>query len=43
VALKRLVEAKLKGVEVKAPEIPKVEVGDLMKALRESVAAAGKE
>jgi DNA end-binding protein Ku len=43
VALKRLVEAKLKGVEVKAPEIPKVEVGDLMKALRESVAAAGKK
>jgi DNA end-binding protein Ku len=43
VALKKLVEAKLKGVEIKAPEIPKVEVGDLMKALRESVAAAGKK
>jgi len=43
VALKKLVEAKLKGVEIKAPEIPKAEVGDLMKALRESVAAAGKK
>jgi len=42
-ALKKMVEAKLKGVEIKAPEIPKVEVGDLMKALRESVAAASKK
>jgi len=43
VALKKLVEAKLKGAEIKAPEIPKVEVGDLMKTLRESVAAASKK
>lgn len=41
-ALKKMVEAKLKGVEIKAAEIPKVEIADLMKALRASVAAAGK-
>ena len=41
-AIKKMVEAKLKGVEIKAPEIPKVEIEDLMKALRASVAAAGK-
>jgi DNA end-binding protein Ku len=42
-ALRKMVEAKLKGVEIKAPEIPKIEVEDLMKALRESVAAASKK
>jgi DNA end-binding protein Ku len=41
-ALKKMVEAKLKGVEVKAPEIPKIDVEDLMTALRKSVAAASK-
>jgi DNA end-binding protein Ku len=41
-ALQEMVEAKLKGVEIKAPEIPKVEIGDLMKALKASVAAASK-
>ena len=41
-ALQEMVEAKLKGVEIKAPETPKVEIEDLMTALRESVAAAGK-
>ena len=43
VALQKMVEAKLKGVEIKAPEIPKIEMEDLMKALRESVAAASKK
>jgi non-homologous end joining protein Ku len=37
-----MVEAKLKGVEIKAPEIPKVEIEDLMTALKASVAAASK-
>ncbi len=41
-AIKEMVDAKLKGVEIKAPEIPKVEIEDLMKALRASVTAAGK-
>lgn len=41
-ALQEMVEAKLKGVELKAPEMPKVEIEDLMAALRASVAAAGK-
>ena len=41
-ALKKMVEAKLKGVEIKAPEIPKIDVEDLMTALRKSVAAASK-
>lgn len=41
-AIKKMVDAKLKGVEIKAPEIPKLEIEDLMKALRASVAAAGK-
>ncbi|MBI4188018.1 MAG: Ku protein [Chloroflexi bacterium] len=41
-AIKEMVEAKLKGVETKATEIPKVEIEDLMTALRASVAAAGK-
>ena len=42
IALQKMVADKLKGVEIKAPEIPKVEFDDLMKALRASVAAAGK-
>ncbi len=42
IALQEMVEAKLKGVEIKAPEIPKVEIEDLMKALKASVAAASK-
>jgi DNA end-binding protein Ku len=41
-ALQKMVEAKLKGVEIKAPEMPKVEIEDLMEALKASVAAAGK-
>ena len=41
-ALQEMVEAKLKGVEIKAPEIPKVEIEDLMTALKASVAAASK-
>jgi len=42
IALKEMVEAKLKGVEIKAPSIPNIEIEDLMKALRASVVAAGK-
>lgn len=42
IALQEMVEAKLKGVEIRTPEIPKVEIEDLMTALRESVAAASK-
>jgi len=42
VALQGMVEAKLKGVEIKAPEIPEVEIEDLMTALKASVAAATK-
>lgn len=42
-ALQQMVEAKLKGVEIKAPEIPKVEIEDLMTALKASVVAAGKK
>ena len=41
-ALKEMVEAKLKGVEIKTPEIPKAEIEDLMAALRASVNAADK-
>jgi DNA end-binding protein Ku len=44
-ALKAVVQAKLKGVElkeVKAPKVPKEESTDLMKSLRESVEAARK-
>jgi DNA end-binding protein Ku len=41
-ALQEMVEAKLKGVEIKTPEIPKVEIEDLMTALKASVAAASK-
>jgi DNA end-binding protein Ku len=42
-ALQKMVEAKLQGVEIKAPEeAPVPELEDLMTALRESVAAASK-
>jgi DNA end-binding protein Ku len=41
-ALQQMVDAKLKGVEIKAPEIPKIEFEDLMTALKQSVAAAGR-
>ncbi len=42
-ALKKMVEAKVKGQAIKAPEkAPEVEIADLMTALKESVAAAGK-
>jgi DNA end-binding protein Ku len=42
-ALKKVVDAKLKGVELKAPKTPKaVESADLMKALRESLENARK-
>ncbi len=42
-ALQKMVDDKLKGVEIKAPEIPKIEFEDLMTALKESVAAAGRK
>jgi len=42
-ALKKVVEAKIKGEKIVAPAAPKVEVGDLMAALRASIAAAEKE
>jgi DNA end-binding protein Ku len=40
IALKKMVDDKLKGVETKAPTISKIEFEDLMTALKESVAAA---
>jgi Uncharacterized conserved protein len=42
-ALQKMVESKLKGVEIKTPKVEKVEFEDLMTALKESVAAAGKK
>ena len=44
-ALKEVVQAKLKGIElkeIKAPKVPREKSADLMKALRESVEAARK-
>ena len=41
-ALQEMVKAKLEGIEIKEPELPKMEIEDLMSALRESVAAASK-
>lgn len=41
-ALKQMVEAKLKGVEIKAPEEPKAEIADLMTALKASLEKAKK-
>jgi DNA end-binding protein Ku len=40
-ALQQMVDAKLKGVEIKTPEISNMEFKDLMTALKASVAAAG--
>jgi DNA end-binding protein Ku len=40
-ALQKMVDAKLIGVEIKTPEITEVEFKDLMTALKASVAAAG--
>jgi len=42
-ALKRVVEAKIKGEKIVAPVMPKAEIGDLMAALRASIEAAKKE
>jgi DNA end-binding protein Ku len=42
-ALKKLVEAKVQGQEIRAPKEGKVPVKDLMEALRTSIAAANKE
>lgn len=42
-ALKKLIAAKLKGVEIKAPEEAKVEVTDLMSALKASLESAKKK
>jgi DNA end-binding protein Ku len=41
--LKKMVEAKLKGVELKTPEEPKAEIPDLMAALKASLATAKKK
>lgn len=41
-ALKEMIEAKLKGVEIRAPEPPKAEIPDLMAALKASIEAAKK-
>ncbi len=41
-ALQKMVEARLSGVEIKAPEMPRIEIEDLMAALKASVAAASK-
>jgi DNA end-binding protein Ku len=41
--LKKMVEAKLKGVELKAPPEPKAEIPDLMSALKASLAQAKKK
>jgi DNA end-binding protein Ku len=42
-ALKKVVEAKVKGEKIIAPAMPKAELGDLMAALRASIEAAKKE
>jgi DNA end-binding protein Ku len=42
-ALKELVEAKLKGIEIKIPEEPKVEIPDLMAALKASLESTKKK
>lgn len=42
-ALRKLIEAKVKGEKIVAPAVPKVEIGDLMAALRASIEAARKE
>jgi len=42
-ALKAIIEAKVRGEKIVTPAAPKVEIGDLMAALRASVEAAKKE
>jgi DNA end-binding protein Ku len=42
-ALKEMVEAKMKGTEIKVTEEPKVEIPDLMAALKASIKAAKKK
>lgn len=42
-ALLQIVEAKIKGEEIKAPSMPKVEIPDLMSALRASIETAKKK
>jgi DNA end-binding protein Ku len=42
-ALKQIVEAKVNGEKIVAPVEPKIEIGDLMAALRASIDAARKE
>jgi DNA end-binding protein Ku len=42
-ALKKIIESKVKGLQIAEPEESKVEVTDLMAALRESIKAAKKE
>ncbi len=42
-ALRELVRAKVEGREVKPPQEPKIEMPDLMSALRASIEAAGKQ
>jgi DNA end-binding protein Ku len=41
-ALKELIEAKLKGIEIKVPKTPKPEITDLMAALKASIDDAQK-
>jgi DNA end-binding protein Ku len=42
-ALKKVVDAKIKGKKIIAPAMPKAELGDLMASLRASIEAAKKE
>ena len=42
-ALKRVIEAKIRGKKIVIPAVPKAEIGDLMAELRASIAAAKKE
>jgi non-homologous end joining protein Ku len=42
-ALKKVVDAKMKGEKITAPAPPKLEMGDLMESLRVSIRAAKKE
>jgi DNA end-binding protein Ku len=42
-ALKKVIDARVKGLEIKAPREPKAAVKDLMEALRTSIETARKE
>ncbi len=42
-ALKKVIDAKVKGLEIKAPREPRVAIKDLMEALRTSIETARKE